>query len=390
MDDSIRQVTIYADPNVYASFPEIIRTDDTLIVTMLHQDLEALHKSKLHPHYQPVARMRYAVSRDNGGTWEVVDDPPPLGRVLHATRGSAALDDGGLIRFLRWYTSGTTTAESLRARIYHGRLADPEEILVTDHGPAGWMPEDMVPLIFDLARFKDGSFLAAAYARVADATPHDTPEGAELERAWPKDAQRWTCFFYKGSPDGREWKYLSTIPNHHTFCLGEPSIAVMDDGRIVCLIRTDWPAGYKDLLPAEVNGNGTKRNGYGWWLYQTESTDGGLTWTEPVQLPLWGHPPNLLRLSSGNLLMVYGHRRPPFSIRGILSRDGGRTWDPSMLKTLRTFDPACYDMGYPVATQLPNGEILCCCYGFSTPNAGEKAPHGIFGMIFSEDWIARP
>jgi len=390
MDDSIRRFGIFEDPNVYASFPEIIRTDDTLIVTMLYQDLEALRKSNLHPHYQPVVRIRYAVSPDQGRTWTVTDDPPSFGPVRHASRFAAGLDGGGLVRIQRWYYPGTTTAEPLRARIYRDRLADPEEILITGGGPPGWTPADMVPVIFGLARLKDGSFLAAAYARVADPTPRDTAEGKVLEDAWPKGAQRWTCFFYKGSPDGREWRYLSILPNHHTFCLGEPSIAVMDDGRIVCLIRTDWPVGYKDLLPDEVNGNGTKRDGYGWWLYQTESTDNGLTWTEPVQLPLWGHPPNLLRLASGNLLMVYGHRRPPFSIRAILSRDGGRTWNLSTLKTLRTFEPASYDMGYPVATQLNDGRIFCCCYGYSTANAGEKAPHGIFGMTFSEDWIARP
>jgi hypothetical protein len=390
VNDSVRQVTIHADPNVYASFPEIIRTDEAMIVTMLCQDLEALRKSTLHPHHQPVVKMRYAVSADQGRTWTVTDDPPSFGPVRHASRFAAGLDGGGMVRIQRWYYPGTTTAEPLRARLYRGRLADPEEILITDGGPAGWTPADMVPVIFDIARLKDGTFLGAAYARVADSTPRDAAEGKVLEDAWPKDAQRWTCFFYKGSPDGREWKYLSTIPNRHTFCLGEPSIAVMGDGRIVCLIRTDWPVGYKDLLPAEVNGNGTKRDGYGWWLYQTESTDGGLTWTEPVQLPIWGHPPNLLPLANGNLLMVYGHRRPPFSVRAVLSRDGGRTWDLSTLKTLRSFDPASYDLGYPVATQLPNEEILCCCYGYSTPDAGEKAPHGVFGTIFTEEWLAAP
>jgi hypothetical protein len=390
VDESIRQVTIYADPNVYASFPEIIRTDEALTVTMHCQDLEALRRSRLHPHYQPVVHARYAVSRDGGRTWAVTDDPPPLGQVRHATRAAAALDAGGLVRIERGYVPETMNPQPLRACLYRHKLTDAEDVPITDYGPAGWTPTDMVPVVFGVARLKDGSFLGAAYARLADPTPQNTAEGQALENAWPKGAQRWTCFFYKGTADGRDWRYLSVLPNRHTFCLGEPSVAVMDDGRIVCLMRTDWPKEYGDLLPEEVNGNGTKRDGYGWWLYQSESTDGGLTWSEPQRLPVWGHPPDLLRLADGNLLLVYGHRRPPFSIRAILSRDGGRTWDLRTLKTLRTFEPGNYDLGYPVATQLPDGRILCCCYGYSTAEVGEKKPHGIFGTIFTEAWLTGP
>jgi hypothetical protein len=150
---------------------------------------------------------------------------------------------------------------------------------------------------------KDGSLLAAIYGAMSEdqSRPIGSVEGQAFEQDWPEGLKRATSYFLKGSPDGRTWTYLSTMPNHHVFSLAEPCLEVMDDGRIICMLRTDWPKHFKDRWPEHVGGNEKKRDGYGWFLYQSESTDGGKTWSEPVQIPIWGHPPYLLKLASGNL-----------------------------------------------------------------------------------------
>jgi hypothetical protein len=156
------------------------------------------------------------------------------------------------------------------------------------------------------------------------------------------------------------------------------------------LIRAEWFDTPKDRLPAEANGNGTKRDGYGYFLYQATSTNGGRDWNTPEPLPVWGHPPFLLQLRSGNLLMVYGHRRPPFSVRAILSHDRGASWDLGSMIELRRFEPGHYDIGYPVATELDNGEIVVVHYGYSTKDLETCSPHGVFCTRVKEATVVSP
>ena len=59
---------------------------------------------------------------------------------------------------------------------------------------------------------------------------------------------------------------------------------------------------------------------------QTDSVDGGKTWSIPKPLGFHGSPPHLLRHSSGVLVCVYGYRQPGYGQRAMLSRDDGAMW----------------------------------------------------------------
>ena len=56
-----------------------------------------------------------------------------------------------------------------------------------------------------------------------------------------------------------------------------------------------------------------------------------------------------------------GHRRAPYSIRGVLSRDKGKTWDTDNAFTIYEWadEP---DMGYPSSLEISPGEILTVFY----------------------------
>jgi hypothetical protein len=56
------------------------------------------------------------------------------------------------------------------------------------------------------------------------------------------------------------------------------------------------------------------------------SDDDGFSWTPPKWTNIWGYPAELITLQDGRYLMIYGYRRPPYGVRGVVSEDGV-TWD---------------------------------------------------------------
>ena len=76
------------------------------------------------------------------------------------------------------------------------------------------------------------------------------------------------------------------------------------DGTLIAQIR----------MEGQVNENET---------LQTESADGGKTWSVPHAISVWGLPSHLLRLADGRLLMSYGHRRMPFGNQARIRTEHG-------------------------------------------------------------------
>ena len=97
-------------------------------------------------------------------------------------------------------------------------------------------------------------------------------------------------------------------------------------------------------------------------LWQTDSEDGGYTWTEPRRItPDMEHPGDVIRLRDGRLLLTYGRRVTPYGIQGMISRDDGRTWDADN-KVLLVADSGDFDQGYPSSIQRDDGAIVTVYY----------------------------
>ena len=97
------------------------------------------------------------------------------------------------------------------------------------------------------------------------------------------------------------------------------------------------------------------------WTDVYESKDGGKTWTFLSKAEAGSNnPPALLKLADGKtLVLIYGFRGREPGLRAKLSRDNGKTWTEEFI--LRK-DARTWDIGYPRAHLLPNGEVLALYY----------------------------
>lgn len=162
--------------------------------------------------------------------------------------------------------------------------------------------------------------------------------GKEL---WTGEKRIGVC---ESKDDGQTWTWLAEIPAREgddaTNSYHELHAVETTDGKLIVHIRNHNKANAGETL-------------------QTESEDGGKTWTTPHSIGVWGLPSFLTRLRDGRLLMSYGHRRPPFGNQARVSEDGGKTWsEPVTISG----DGAGGDLGYPSTVELEDGSLLTVWY----------------------------
>ena len=141
----------------------------------------------------------------------------------------------------------------------------------------------------------------------------------------------WQLVHVATHPDGKIW-------------LNEPEIIELKDGRLLIVMRSE-------------QGNDH--------MWQAFSDDGGASWQGLRDTGVKGHPPDLLRLQDGRLLLTYGYRHPPYGVRAVVSNDEGEIWDADSAWVLRD-DGGAFDLGYPHSVQLKDGTVVTIYY-FAQP-----------------------
>lgn len=353
---NIEHVVIYSESGGYASFPELFVLDgEYKIGTSFAVNYSRSHldgKNKSHR----------LISNDGGKTWKET---------------SESLID------IRWKTSS-------------GKLVIP--------AAQGWIfadPSKYDELIQDqriVMSSADGqiAYLGAAYVRTSNdngttwqsktiSIPDDcsglmnhhtsssyiiTSNGIQIRAVYGRrkkyfsDSRKDELYFIRSEDDGQNWlvypMFENGVNNLEVSGFNETAILETNSGSLIVLMRS---------VP---EGN----------LWQSESNDGGLTWSTPIKTPMQGYPASLLKLKDNRLLAIYGRRRIPMGIRATVSDDDGKSWDIERELIIRNDglgNPS--DLGYPVMYELPNKSIVCVYY-ITTDNINTHIACSIFKIPY--------
>jgi hypothetical protein len=302
-------------------------------------------------HVCPFGRVDAMTSTDEGASWT-------FPRVL---LDSATDDrDSGVLETAK----GTLIVSTFTSLAYEEHLA--KATAFADHTDKGWisksMPQDQfvkwqaahlrlndadrkAELGEWIIRSTDGGKSWSTRIPTVVNSPHgpiQLKDGRLLyagKKLWAEDKKIGVA---ESKDDGLTWQWLAEIPTRQgdKNAYHELHAVEATDGTLIAQIRNHNEADKGETL-------------------QTESKDGGKTWTEPHCIGVWGLPSHLLRLRDGRLLMSYGHRRKPFGNQARLSTDNGKTWgEPILLSG----DGKGGDLGYPSTVELKDGTLLTVWY----------------------------
>ncbi len=327
-------------PDIYHGWPTLTRRANGELLTVCSGGRES--------HVCPFGRVDLQRSHDNGETWtfpRTLMDGPIDDRdagILETAKGSLLATTFTSLAYVDYVMNkqfakpvGSKGAWSQEHRdlwsSVHNRISEEER----KNELGQWM-----------IRSTDGGITwSARYPSIVN-SPHgpiQLSDGRLLyagKELWTGNKEIGVC---ESKNDGQTWNWLAKIPTregdafrnyHELHAVETPS------GKLIVQIR-----------------NHNKRDA-GHTL-QSESIDGGKTWSEPHSIGVWGLPSFLTRLRDGRLLMSYGYRRKPYGNQARISKDEGKTWSEPMTIS---GDGIGGDLGYPSTVELDDGSLVTVWY----------------------------
>lgn len=322
------------EPNRYIGWPTILKTREGKLMVVFSGDRDA--------HVCPYGKTQVITSDDNGKTWS---EPSIINNTAIDDRDAGIIQTKKGTLVVSWFTSlefENPTRKGTYAK--YARIGEKIPAETKKELLGNWV-----------RRSEDGGKTWLKPSRTAGTAPHGPialKNGDLLYISTGAWEGKFAMLCEKSTDDGRTWNTISHIPFHPDYQknMSEPHVVELKSGKLIAMIRNE-PAGNHDDS----------------YLLQSESTDGGKTWTQMHKTEIWGYPPHLIQLRNGWILAVYGVRREPFGQRACISKDEGKTWDYK--NEINLGDAVNTDHGYPSSQQLDDGSIMTVYY--QSPKQGE-------------------
>jgi len=325
-------------------YPERIPTEDVILYTRGRRHVHPPDVTRLQngdllsafrestEHLSTDRQIVMVRSRDGGQTWgerQVLREHPETderecslmqlrdGTLLAAEWPNTYYDAAG------YYYAHPVTNRAIAMGMYVGRS--------TDNGRTWeWPAQPVDPAPFHLAVTSEhivelpaGRLLMASYYIPAPGVRH------------------YGCAIFCSDDKGQRWRYLATVADIPGVRLSEPALERTASGRLICLMRNESGPEY----------------------YQSNSGDGGETWTPARPTGIPGHivPCSLVTLRDGTVLCVYGSREDPCGLYAVASYDDGESWHMAGRRVIRD-DFQNTDCGYPSTLLMPDGRVFTVYY----------------------------
>lgn len=363
----VHEVKTISTNQTYHGWPTVARLASSELLVMVSAGREG--------HVCPFGQVHLIRSADNGATWT---GPEILANGPLDDRDAGILQTRGGTVLVNWFTSTaamyvlqhaeTKGGEALRSLGSDGFIARCRKVraaltpAVVRRELGVWM-----------RRSDDGGRTWSEKYKVARGAgaPHGPMElsdgrllfignwNARAMSGSEQDDARPLLGVRLSKDGGRTWRLIGEIPQRPGDAPGtyhEPHAVQTPSGRIVVHIR-----------------NHSQQDGG--HVLQSESDDGGRTFSVPHTIGLVGLPAHLLVLRDGRLLSTFGYRVDPYGNRASLSEDGGRTWGEPMILDEK---PVVRDLGYPSTVELADGSLLSVWY--------ERLPGSAYATVQAARW----
>ena len=328
------------EPGRYIGWPSVCTRKNGEVLAVFSGDRDA--------HVCPFGKVQMVRSTDQGEKWAA---PQTLCNTPLDDRDAGILELPGGDLLVTWFTSVA----------YTGSIRDRSQLAPGSPQFYWWLHDEKISLSvkrewlgYYTARSADGGTTWERPVKTYGSAPHGPillrdgrllmvgrRYGGDLTSTIWGDVKH-ELPVEESRDGGRSWQVIASIqpgPSDAMEGHEEPHVVETDDGRLVAQFRFEPKDGC---------------------MRQSESGDGGKTWTPAAPTPLKGHPPHLIKLRSGKIVSVYGRRWDPFGEYACLSDDQGRTWDVS--NEIKLTGHFCGDLGYPASAELPDGSILTVYY----------------------------
>lgn len=319
-------------------------------------------------HNDPYGRIVVARSKDKGNTWSGLEE---IYNSLLDDRDGSLLATHDNIVIASWFTEASFCEMekwSDRSEIINKEIKDKitgSWMLLSEDEGYTWedtprrMPDGGANHIgpYLLPDNKLGCF---GYELADDTLAMYFYESSDKGLSWERKGQ----IMDTGSTEKRKspcWRLGNYQPVHRPI-VNERSLLALDSQRYITMFRS-----------------------FDGYLRVTSTYDGGNSWNNLEKLPVFGGPAHLLKLKDGSILCSFSYRKEPYSILGIISRDGGTTWANENIFTIYSWDDKP-DMGYPVSVETSPGEILTVFYSsYSNQElTSEVNRNGKEGLLFQK------